>query len=94
MVQEIKTLNPKPASEFEHNVAQPVTPDVLVRPGPNGDWVVELNTETLPRMLINSRYYAVVSAKTKDKKGRNILSIVFSRLPGWSNRCSNGPRQS
>ena len=77
MIQEIKTLNPKPASEFEHNVAQPVTADVLVRPGSNGDWVVELNTETLPRVLINSRYYALVGAKTKDKKGQEYLINCF-----------------
>ncbi len=77
MIQEIKTLNPKPASDFEHTVAQLVTPDVLVRPGPNGDWVVELNSETLPRVLINSRYYAVVNAKTRDKAGQEYLIDCF-----------------
>jgi RNA polymerase sigma-54 factor len=77
MIQEIKTLNPKPASEFDHAVAQPVTPDVLVRRGSNGDWVVELNSETLPRVLINSRYYAVVNAKTRDKKEQEYLIDCF-----------------
>jgi RNA polymerase sigma-54 factor len=77
MIQEIKTLNPKPASDFDHTVAQPVMPDVLVRPGANGEWIVELNSETLPRVLINSRYYAVVRAKTPDKKGQAYLIDCF-----------------
>ena len=41
--------------------SQPVEPDVLVRPGPNGEWLVELNADTLPRVLVNQAYYARVS---------------------------------
>ncbi|OFX07804.1 MAG: RNA polymerase sigma-54 factor [Alphaproteobacteria bacterium RIFOXYD12_FULL_60_8] len=70
MISEIKALDPKPALAFDHTVAQSVVPDVIMRALPKGGWIVELNTETLPRVLVNSRYYARVSqgAKSKDDK--------------------------
>ncbi|MBF0304834.1 MAG: RNA polymerase factor sigma-54 [Alphaproteobacteria bacterium] len=71
MIGEIRALDPKPALAFDHAVAQPVTPDVLMRanPGAGGGWIVELNTETLPRVLVNTRYYAhVAKGATKDDK--------------------------
>ncbi len=73
MIREIKALNPKPASAFDHVVAQPVTPDVLVhRRKPHG-WVVELNNDSLPRVLVNSRYYAVVRDKACRKEEQQYL---------------------
>ena len=73
MIREIKALNPKPASTFDHVVAQPVTPDVLVRREKSLGWVVELNTDTLPRVLVNSRYYAVVREKSRRKEEQQYL---------------------
>jgi RNA polymerase sigma-54 factor len=73
MIREIKALNPKPASAFDHVVSQPVTPDVMVhRRRPHG-WVVELNNDTLPRVLVNSRYYAVVRDKSRRKEEQEYL---------------------
>ena len=43
---------------FDHDVAQPVVPDVSCAPQPDGGWHVELNADTLPRVLVNTRYYA------------------------------------
>ncbi len=77
MIQEIRTLNPKPASEFDHNVAQPVIPDVLVHRDKDGGWVVELNNETLPRVLVNSRYYAVVKKQARKKDEQEYLIDCF-----------------
>lgn len=62
MVAEIRALDPRPGRVFAHDVAQPVIPDVLMRPGPDGGWVVELNGETLPKVLVNNTYYAEISA--------------------------------
>jgi len=73
MIREIKALNPKPASTFDHVVAQPVTPDVLVHRRKSGGWLVELNGDTLPRVLINSRYYAVVREKARRKDEQKYL---------------------
>jgi RNA polymerase sigma-54 factor len=73
MVNIIRTLNPKPASAFDREVIQPITPDVLVRPHPEGGWAVELNSETLPRVLVNNRYYAVVRARAREKTEQEYL---------------------
>ena len=70
MAAEIRALNPRPAAEFEHDTAQAIVPDVLMRPHPDGGWMVELNTEMLPRVLVNNAYYARIrtDAKTEDDK--------------------------
>ncbi len=73
MIREIKSLNPKPASTFDHVVAQPVTPDVLVHRRKPLGWVVELNSDTLPRVLVNTRYYAIVRDKARRKEEQEYL---------------------
>jgi RNA polymerase sigma-54 factor len=75
MIAEIKSLNPKPGEAFEPPLDQPVVPDVLVRRGPDGGWAIELNSDTLPRVLVNNAYYSEVSGRTaKDKKAKEYLS--------------------
>jgi RNA polymerase sigma-54 factor len=70
MIAELRALNPKPGSAFGSELVQPVIPDVIVRASPEGSWIVELNTDTLPRVLINNQYLARVStaaARSEDK---------------------------
>ena len=74
MIAEIKALDPRPALSFEGEVAQPVVPDVLMRPDRQGGWIVELNSETVPRVLVNSDYYAQISNAVRSKKEREYLS--------------------
>jgi RNA polymerase sigma-54 factor len=75
MIREIKSLDPKPGLSFDTAVAQPITPDILMRLGPSGGWIVELNSDTLPRVLVNTRYYATVSrAAVGDKPSRDYLT--------------------
>jgi len=77
MIAELKALNPKPALEFDHFVSQTVIPDVLMRPLPKskgGGWAVELNNDTLPRVLVNKTYYAEISNSAKAKKDKEYLS--------------------
>ena len=71
MIQEIKRLNPKPGLKFGSVQMQPVVPDVIVRPASDGGWHVELNSDTLPRVLVNRTYYTRVtqSASTEKDKG-------------------------
>jgi RNA polymerase sigma-54 factor len=71
MIAELKRLNPKPGLQFGSVQAQPVVPDVVVRPANDGSWIVELNTDTLPRVLVNRIYYARVSktARSPHEKG-------------------------
>jgi len=61
MVKELKALNPKPGNTFGSLLVQAVIPDVIVRAAPDGGWLVELNSETLPRLLVNRQYLARVS---------------------------------
>jgi RNA polymerase sigma-54 factor len=81
MIAEIKALNPKPAIEFDHFVSQTVIPDVLMRPLPKskgGGWAVELNSDTLPRVLVNKTYYAEVSKTAKAKPDKEYLTQQLS----------------
>ena len=55
MVAEIKALNPKPGLGFEPAMVQAVIPDILMRPQSGGGWLIELNNDTLPRVLVNTR---------------------------------------
>lgn len=65
MVQEIRALNPKPGLLFGGEPVQTLVPDVYVRRANDGTWLVELNSDTLPRVLVNSRYYAKVTKPEK-----------------------------
>jgi RNA polymerase sigma-54 factor len=58
MIVEVKALDPKPALKFESAVSQAVIPDVIMTVSQGGGWRVELNSETMPRVLINNQYYS------------------------------------
>jgi RNA polymerase sigma-54 factor len=73
MVAEIRALDPKPGLLFDGAIAQPVVPDVFVRPQGSG-WTVELNGETLPRVLVNTRYYDEVNTSTRNKAIKEYLT--------------------
>jgi len=70
MIGELRALTPRPGAAFGGEPAQPVVPDVFVREGVGGVWNVELNTDTLPRLLIDRRYHARVAngARTDQEK--------------------------
>lgn len=68
MIGEIRRLDPKPGLKFGSARTQTMVPDVYVRPGPDGGWHVELNSDTLPRVLVNQVYYTELS-KTIRKDG-------------------------
>ncbi|HXS06996.1 MAG TPA: RNA polymerase factor sigma-54 [Rhizomicrobium sp.] len=74
MVAEIRDLNPKPGLAFGAEQVAPVIPDVFVRVGPDGTWLIELNSDTLPRLLVNSRYYAQVNKSARDKDSKTYLT--------------------
>jgi RNA polymerase sigma-54 factor len=74
MIAEIRALTPKPGLAFGTEPVQPVIPDVFVKEGPDGAWHIELNTETLPRLLVNARYYAKVSQGARDKDSKTYLA--------------------
>ena len=73
MITEIKRLNPKPGLKFGSVQIQPVLPDVIVRPGRNSSWSVELNNDTLPRVLVNRSYYSIVTKTTRSDEDKGYL---------------------
>jgi RNA polymerase sigma-54 factor len=74
MLAELRSLNPKPGNSFGATHVQPVIPDVMVRPGPDGAWLVELNSGTLPKVLVNQSYYATVARQRKSDKDKLYLA--------------------
>ncbi len=60
MVAEIRALDPKPGARFGGEIAQTMVPDVYVRANELGSWGIELNADTLPKVLVNTRYAAEV----------------------------------
>jgi RNA polymerase sigma-54 factor len=74
MIAEIRRLNPKPGLAFGSATVQPIVPDVFVRSGPDGGWIVELNSDTLPKVLVNQSYYAEVSATARRDTDKSYLA--------------------
>jgi RNA polymerase sigma-54 factor len=74
MIAEIRALDPKPALAFEPVVAETVTPDILMRAQPGGGWSIELNAETLPRVLVNQRYHTRLAGSARSKKDREYVA--------------------
>ena len=73
MIAEIKRLDPKPGLRYGRVEVQHVVPDVLVRPAADGSWIVELNSETLPRVLVNRSYFTKVTKAARSEKDRGYL---------------------
>ncbi len=65
MIAEIRALDPKPGASYEAAPTQLVVPDILMRATPGDGWVIELNPETMPRLLVNERFYARVAPRAR-----------------------------
>lgn len=74
MLAELRQLDPRPGRAFEAGPVESVVPDVFVRPGPGGEWQIELNADVLPRVLVNRTYYASVTKKTRDTTEKSFLT--------------------
>jgi RNA polymerase sigma-54 factor len=74
MIAEIRELTPKPGLAYTTETVQTVVPDVFVKVGADGGWHVELNTDTLPRLLVNGRYHAKVAASAREKEAKTYIT--------------------
>jgi RNA polymerase sigma-54 factor len=83
MLAEIRTLNPKPGLAFDTETAQPIVPDVLVRLRPDGSWYVELNSDTLPRVLVNRAYHARVAGAAQRRPGDKAFLTQQFHAANW-----------
>jgi RNA polymerase sigma-54 factor len=77
MVAEIKALDPKPALAFDAQAATLVVPDILMCAKPGGGWLIELNSDTLPRVLLNGSYYARITEQARSKAEREYITESF-----------------
>ncbi|MEM8749152.1 MAG: RNA polymerase factor sigma-54 [Pseudomonadota bacterium] len=71
---EIRTLDPKPGFAFRPELVEHVSPDVMVSESPDGAWRIELNSDTLPRVLVNNTYAAEVKKHLRGDEERTFLS--------------------
>lgn len=86
MMAEIKTLDPKPGNRFDNANVQAIVADVHVRRAPDETWSVELNAETLPRVLVDQSYYLEVSTQRGNSdEDREYLSECM-RNANWLTR--------
>lgn len=77
MLVSLRRLDPKPGARFTHDVAQTLIPDILMRKNKDANnpdsWIVELNPDTLPRVLVNQRYAAMINSKNVKKEEKQFL---------------------
>ncbi|AWN48319.1 RNA polymerase sigma-54 factor [Methylobacterium terrae] len=85
MLSELRRLDPKPGRAFGAGPVEVLVPDVFVRPAPDGSWLVELNSEALPRVLVNQSYYATVSRGAKTDTDKAFLSECL-QTANWLTR--------
>ena len=74
MIRELRAYDPKPGCKFgDGDRVDSVVPDVFVARRGNA-WAIELNSATLPRLLVNRTYYAELSSGPQDKQSKAWLS--------------------
>ena len=81
MIAEIRALDPKPGAGFDEVPTQPLVPDVLMRRGPDGAWLLELNPETVPRVLVNRAFHPRIAVRGGDEE-RSFLAERL-RTANW-----------
>jgi RNA polymerase sigma-54 factor len=83
MIEEIRRLDPKPGAKFDSEPLRPLIPDLLMRPMPmkadgSDDWILEINPETMPRLLIRRGFHARIAASAS----RETKSFLSEQLQG------------
>ena len=73
MIDDIKSLNPKPAASYKYDLTTYVIPDVYVRRNKDASYHLELNNMSLPRLLINRQYYADILSGKTDRQAKRYL---------------------
>ncbi|QRY66754.1 RNA polymerase factor sigma-54 [Ensifer sp. PDNC004] len=86
MLAEIRKLDPKPGTSFETSVSEAIVPDIVVRAAPDGSWLVELNPDALPRVLVNQDYFASVSRGTQKNSADQAFLNECLQNANWLTR--------
>jgi len=74
MIRELRSYDPKPGCRFlQSGRVDSVVPDIFVARRRQG-WAIELNSATLPKLLINRRYHDELAGSAKDRNSRAWLA--------------------
>ena len=82
MIAEIRRLDPKPGRDFGAAPEPAAIPDVIVTAAQDGTWRVELNSEALPRVLVNETYAANDQAR-RGARGRPAIISTQLQSANW-----------
>ncbi|MCV3207426.1 RNA polymerase factor sigma-54 [Mesorhizobium sp. YC-39] len=85
MLAEIRALDPRPGMAFSSGASDAIVADVEVRAANDGSWTVELNAETLPRVLVDHIYFAQVSPHAKNQTEKDFLAECLQNA-NWLTR--------
>lgn len=85
MLRELRALEPRPGRPFETAPVTPLVADALVRRGTKGDWIVELNSDALPRVLVNRAWYARVARAARGEAEKAFVSDAWQSA-SWLHR--------
>lgn len=66
MIAEIRALSPRPALDATAGDPCIIVPDVLMQPTPDHDWIIELNPDTMPRVIVNSAVATGTTLRLRD----------------------------
>ncbi|WP_340267810.1 RNA polymerase factor sigma-54 [Sphingobium mellinum] len=73
MIRELRGYDPKPGLRYSTDRPVPITPDLFVSPTRTG-WSIEINTATLPRVLVNRSYYVELAGGAQDRTSKAWLA--------------------
>jgi RNA polymerase sigma-54 factor len=74
MLRELRSYNPKPGLVHFTGRTMPVVPDIFIRRTAQG-WTVELNSATLPRLIVNRQYQARIAAHAQHSKASGARAL-------------------
>jgi RNA polymerase sigma-54 factor len=82
MLTELRTLDPRPGQAFDFEPLQPVVPDIYLTPARDPDtgeegWHIELNSDALPKVLVDRNYHATLMKGTRAKSDRDFVAERF-----------------
>ena len=77
MLNELRALDPKPASSFDTGSVEYITADVMMRTKQGGGWEIELNNDNLPRVLVNRAYFAEITDQAQGKEDKAFVQEKY-----------------